>query len=96
MPAGSPAACSSTVTLTADTTIIAPGDPGYEEQDPGDWSTVTDSQAYGGTYRETSAAGASATYTFSGLAPGTYELWVQYTGDNQGPINFRWRSTTAT
>ena len=44
------------------------------------WVTVKDPRAYVGQYRQTFASGSGdyAMYTFSGLAPGNYELWDQY------------------
>ena len=42
------------------------------------WQTVSDSHAYEGQYSETNDPSATASYTFSNLAPGNYEFWAQY------------------
>ena len=71
------------VDLTADTAIIGPATVGYAES--GRFTTVQDGTAYGSQYRETSDPSATTTYTFSGLAPGTYEFWVNYAAGSQHP-----------
>ena len=55
----------------------------------GAFKTVVDSAAYGGQYREMTGTDntAYATYTFSGLSPGTYELWANYSAGSQHPNN---------
>ena len=78
------------VNLTADTAIVGPTTAGYQESGAsGAFKTVVDSAAYGGQYREMTGSdtGASVTYTFSGLAPGTYEIWANYSAGNQHPTN---------
>ncbi|HUG31045.1 MAG TPA: hypothetical protein VMQ65_11095 [Candidatus Limnocylindria bacterium] len=46
----------------------------------GSWSTGTPSSCYGGTVRYAKAAGASATYTFTGKSV----AWIAYKGPNRG------------
>ncbi len=66
--------------------ILDDGQSGYAESGDG-WETVIDPNAYGGSYRQTSTAGDYATYTFTGLAPGNYEFWVQYASGDQHPTS---------
>jgi autotransporter-associated beta strand protein len=81
-PANSPhppasIAGSGNLDITASTAILSPASAsGYEESGDG-FSTVWVTNAYGGQYRVMSGSDASAyaTYTFTNLVPGNYEVW---------------------
>jgi autotransporter-associated beta strand protein len=85
LPASTTANTPLNLTGDAEWAVISPvpGSPGYSEGTTNDfnyWTTVKDAGAYAGQYRQTlfSGSGDYATYTFSGLAPGNYEIWEQY------------------
>ena len=79
---------SAAVNLTADTAIVSSSGAGYQEHG-GTFATIADSAAYGGQYREMTGSdtGTSVTYTFTGLAPGNYEIWDQYAAGSDHPAS---------
>ena len=76
--------------VIADAAMIGsnPRSPVYQESGDG-FSTVWTGRAYGGQYREMDGtdAEASATYTFTGLVPGNYEIWKNIVAGSQYPAN---------
>jgi type II secretory pathway pseudopilin PulG len=66
-------------------TLIDDGDPGYSETDeaPVDWATELRSNAFHGDTRRNDLGGAGdkATWEFTGLAPGWYEVWVTFSAE---------------
>ncbi len=73
-------AASGNLDVSADTAILSSASAvGYEEFGGG-FSTVYSQHAFGGKYRVMSGVDpdAYATYTFTNLSPGNYELWESY------------------
>lgn len=70
------------VAATGAPILIDNRDSGYAEQDIGriDWFTRTTWDAYGSSYRLQNGGGFgdAATWTFSGLRPGEYDVYVTY------------------
>ena len=78
------------------TAVIDNGQPGYAET--GSWSTAVG--GFNGTNRVAATADgktptATASWTFSGLASGSYEVYVTYAGKSSYSNARRSRSTTA-
>ena len=90
-----------TLNLTADTAVMGCGDADYTETAADghtvdqDFGTVDSSGAYGDynsysgghQYLTMSQSGDTVTYTFSGLAPGNYEVWEQHVANSAYPTD---------
>lgn len=61
--------------------------PTYSESAAGSFAWVDSSSAYGGKYRLGGGSGAYVTYTFTGLAPGNYEIWDQFVANASYPTD---------